>query len=58
MNIMKSTKRFADSQLYDAKNHRKGEFVTIDFENYVGQDVIMQRRNTLVHLKMRKKKES
>jgi hypothetical protein len=58
MNIMKSTKRFADSQLYDAKNHRKGEFVTIVFENYVGQDVIMQRRNTLVHLKMRKKKES
>ena len=58
MNIMKSTKRFADSQLYDAKNHRKGEFVTVDIDNYVGQDVIMQRRNTLVHLKMRKKKES
>lgn len=55
---MKSKKRFADSQLYDAKNHRKGEFVTVDIDNYVGQDVIMRRRNTLVHLKMRKKKES
>ena len=47
---MKSKKRFADSQLYDAENHRKGEFVTVDIDNYVGQDVIMQRRNTLVHL--------